>query len=345
MLTWSLGWAPSPARLAITSLAFMFEEVPEPVWKTSTGNWSSCSPSATALPAAAIRSARSRVEQAQLAVGFGRGGLDPAEPADDRDRNPLAGNGEVVDCFGGLATPELLSQVMPPSSSVGLLSVLEPAPREAPRASGGRRSRCARRRVGRPCRPVGRDRSPSVRRMAPENSHLRTRLVGATLDVLALRVDGEGQSRDQEGDGEDDPDVEEVDEAVERVAGVRPRSGRGGRARPGSCSETASGTRRSPRQGAAMPPGSSSPAPRRPARARPGPRVYMRVRARVSAKATVPTRSPTTVAPKASRRFSASALTSPSPSAASPGASGISVPISPIAGPARTSSRVRSSRR
>ena len=59
MLTWSLGWAPSPARLASTSLAFMFEEVPEPVWKTSIGNWSSCSPAATASPAAAIRSARS----------------------------------------------------------------------------------------------------------------------------------------------------------------------------------------------------------------------------------------------------------------------------------------------
>src|SRR5690349_158584 len=59
MLTWSLGWASSPARLAITSLAFMFEEVPEPVWKTSTGNWSSCSPSATAWPAAAICAARS----------------------------------------------------------------------------------------------------------------------------------------------------------------------------------------------------------------------------------------------------------------------------------------------
>ena len=59
MLTWSFGWAPSPARLAITSLAFMFEEVPEPVWKTSIGNWSSCLPSATAVPAAAIRSARS----------------------------------------------------------------------------------------------------------------------------------------------------------------------------------------------------------------------------------------------------------------------------------------------
>ena len=33
MFTWSLGWAPSPARLAITSFAFMFDEVPEPVWK------------------------------------------------------------------------------------------------------------------------------------------------------------------------------------------------------------------------------------------------------------------------------------------------------------------------
>ncbi len=59
MLTWSLGWAGSPAMLAITSLAFMFDEVPEPVWKTSIGNWSSCSPSATASPAAAIRSPRS----------------------------------------------------------------------------------------------------------------------------------------------------------------------------------------------------------------------------------------------------------------------------------------------
>ena len=59
MFTWSLGWASSPARLAITSLAFMFEEVPEPVWKTSIGNWSSCSPSATSSPARAMRSATS----------------------------------------------------------------------------------------------------------------------------------------------------------------------------------------------------------------------------------------------------------------------------------------------
>src|SRR4051794_21117307 len=35
----------------------MLEEVPEPVWKTSIGNWSSCSPAATESPAVAIRSA------------------------------------------------------------------------------------------------------------------------------------------------------------------------------------------------------------------------------------------------------------------------------------------------
>jgi len=30
---------------------FMFDDVPEPVWKTSTGNWSSCLPSATSRAA------------------------------------------------------------------------------------------------------------------------------------------------------------------------------------------------------------------------------------------------------------------------------------------------------
>jgi hypothetical protein len=43
--------------VAITSLAFMLELVPEPVWKTSTGKWSSCSPAATSSAAAAIASA------------------------------------------------------------------------------------------------------------------------------------------------------------------------------------------------------------------------------------------------------------------------------------------------
>ena len=59
MLTWSFAWTPSPANVAITSFAFMFELVPDPVWKTSIGNWSSNSPTAMRSPAAAIRWATS----------------------------------------------------------------------------------------------------------------------------------------------------------------------------------------------------------------------------------------------------------------------------------------------
>ena len=48
-LTWSFGCTGSAEQLgdasvAMTSLAFMFDDVPEPVWNTSIGNWSSCTP-------------------------------------------------------------------------------------------------------------------------------------------------------------------------------------------------------------------------------------------------------------------------------------------------------------
>ena len=112
MFTWSLGWAPSPARLAMTSLAFMFDEVPEPVWKTSIGNWSSCLPSAISSAAAAMRFGELGVEQAELGVRARGGALDAAEPAHDVDRDALAGHGEVVDGLGGLAAPELLRGVL-----------------------------------------------------------------------------------------------------------------------------------------------------------------------------------------------------------------------------------------
>ena len=42
----------------MTSLTFMFVEVPDPVWKTSIGNCSSWPPSATSAAARAIRLAR-----------------------------------------------------------------------------------------------------------------------------------------------------------------------------------------------------------------------------------------------------------------------------------------------
>ena len=67
-LTWSFGWtsldpssAPriSDALFAMTSLAFMFVEVPEPVWKISRTKWSSRSPSMTSWAASMIASALS----------------------------------------------------------------------------------------------------------------------------------------------------------------------------------------------------------------------------------------------------------------------------------------------
>ena len=60
-LTSSLGWTGAPsrslARLASTSLVFMFDDVPDPVWNTSIGNSRSQSPRATSSAAAAMASA------------------------------------------------------------------------------------------------------------------------------------------------------------------------------------------------------------------------------------------------------------------------------------------------
>ena len=62
-LTSSLGWtveAPSSssvARPAITSLALVLVDVPDPVWKMSSGNWSSSRPSRTSSAAVAMASA------------------------------------------------------------------------------------------------------------------------------------------------------------------------------------------------------------------------------------------------------------------------------------------------
>ncbi len=64
LLTWSFGWTRVPprsafARFAMTSFAFMFDEVPLPVWKTSTGNWASCWPEATSRAACSMARASS----------------------------------------------------------------------------------------------------------------------------------------------------------------------------------------------------------------------------------------------------------------------------------------------
>ena len=107
MLTWSFAWQSSPASAAITSFAFMFEDVPEPVWKTSIGNWSSNSPAAIRSPAAAIRSALSGVEEAELGVRTRGSRLDPSEPARDGGRDRLAGDWKVLDGLACFHAPEL----------------------------------------------------------------------------------------------------------------------------------------------------------------------------------------------------------------------------------------------
>jgi hypothetical protein len=70
MLTSSLACTPSPASVASTSFAFMFDDVPEPVWKTSIGNWSSSSPFAMRCAAAAMRSALSRSRSPRSAFAW-----------------------------------------------------------------------------------------------------------------------------------------------------------------------------------------------------------------------------------------------------------------------------------
>ena len=129
MLTWSLGWAPSPARLAITSLAFMFDDVPEPVWKTSIGNWSSNSPAATRSAGGRDALGVTGVEQAEFGVDARGGSLDATEPADHRNRDRLAGDREVGDGLGGLAAPELLDAQSCSRSSFRCLRLRRTLPR------------------------------------------------------------------------------------------------------------------------------------------------------------------------------------------------------------------------
>ena len=93
MFTWSLRCTLSPASAAMTSLAFMFDDVPEPVWKTSIGNWSSCSPRATASAALAIASASFGSSLPSSAFSARGGALDAPEPVDHAD--------------GGTVSPEI----------------------------------------------------------------------------------------------------------------------------------------------------------------------------------------------------------------------------------------------
>src|SRR4051812_45048128 len=113
MLTSSLGCTSSPASVAITSFAFVFEEVPEPVWKTSIGNWSSSSPAAMRSPAAAMRCALSASRSPSSA--FERAAAALSRPS---QRATAAGIGSPE--TGKLA---IALRVSPPHNSVGVEAV------------------------------------------------------------------------------------------------------------------------------------------------------------------------------------------------------------------------------
>ena len=108
MLTSSFAWTSSPASAARTSFAFMFEEVPEPVWKTSIGNWSSSSPEATRSAAAAMRSALSASSRPSSA--FTRAAAPLIRPS-QRATDAGIGSPETVKLATAL-------RVSPPQSSV-----------------------------------------------------------------------------------------------------------------------------------------------------------------------------------------------------------------------------------
>ena len=84
----------------------MFDEVPDPVWNTSTGNWSSWEPAATASAAVSDRYRERRVEQPEIGVHRGGRRLDAAEPVHHARWDRLAGDREVLHGLGGLGPPQ-----------------------------------------------------------------------------------------------------------------------------------------------------------------------------------------------------------------------------------------------
>ncbi len=85
---------------------FMLELVPEPVWKTSTGKWSRCSPAATAAAASSTALGDVGVEHLELAVGPRGRLLHQRQGAHQAgfDRRPA--DREVLHCALGLRPPQ-----------------------------------------------------------------------------------------------------------------------------------------------------------------------------------------------------------------------------------------------
>ena len=130
MFTWSFGWTGffepitppsiSIARFEITSFAFMFDWVPDPVCQTTSGKLSSNLPAITSAAAATMALPSVGVKIALRHVHQRAGLLDDAKRADDRDRLAFPADGEVDDRPLGLRAPILVGRNLQRAKAVGL---------------------------------------------------------------------------------------------------------------------------------------------------------------------------------------------------------------------------------
>ena len=114
--TSSLGWTRrlsprsppriSLARLARTSLTFMFVWVPLPVCHTTSGNSPSHRPASTSSAAATMAASPGGLEDAELDVDEGDRLLHADEGVHEGERHPLAGDPEVLERALGLRSPQ-----------------------------------------------------------------------------------------------------------------------------------------------------------------------------------------------------------------------------------------------
>ncbi len=90
------GASPVEAACAITSLAFMLVDVPEPVWKMSSGKCAVEFARDDALGGAEDGGGLSVGEDAEVAVGLRGGGLHAPERLDEAAPEAQVGDGEIV---------------------------------------------------------------------------------------------------------------------------------------------------------------------------------------------------------------------------------------------------------
>ena len=167
------------ARRAITSFAFMFVEVPEPVWNTSTTNCASWRPSATSRAACSMARARGSSSTPSSRLAGGRGGLHERERMDQAQRHALATHAE---------SSRSRAASRPPTRR-----------RRAPRPRPANRVRCARPRGWSPW-PTSRDGSDAMRphdaaEPAPRRASRELTAAGSSVKIRVPLRDPEPRTR------------------------------------------------------------------------------------------------------------------------------------------------------